>query len=178
VRHSALLAVHLDLAGKFRPLGGRLRRSRGEHEPEGDTAATQSRKEPRGSGIIAQEPGRRFPTQISAQLAAEEDWAWEFEPPSQFAFPPQYPREGTSAAEDMMELGLTRAPLRRGSDAEPNGGFSPFWDGRSGFAQWDTREGGGADGRIWVAQDDGRPPGAGSWRPSPSFANKTPSGGV
>src|ERR1700730_466685 len=28
-----------------------------------------------------------------------------------------------STAEDMMELSLTRAPLRRGSDAEPNDGF-------------------------------------------------------
>jgi hypothetical protein len=58
------------LPGNSAPSGGRLRRSQGEHEPEGDAAATQSREEPRGSGIIAQEPGRRFPTQISAQLAA------------------------------------------------------------------------------------------------------------
>jgi hypothetical protein len=34
---------------------------------------------------------------------------------------------GRSAAEDMIKLSLTRAPPPRGSDAEPNGGFPPYW---------------------------------------------------
>src|SRR5215472_8236783 len=32
---------------------------------------------------------------------------------------------GRSAVEDMMELGLTRAPIRRGSDAEPEVSLPP-----------------------------------------------------
>src|SRR6185437_6171099 len=47
----------------------------------------------------------------------------------------QVQSHGRSAAEDMMELGLTRAALRRGSHAKPNDGLPPRAVDRRGYLE-------------------------------------------
>jgi len=68
---------------------------------------------------------------------------------------------GRSAAEDMMDLNLTRAPLRRGSEAEPNDGSPSNRKSRTGrgvaawTAQAEVRKS-GTTGTITAMDDDYR----------------------